>query len=141
LWLGPSRCWRSELGERRAGAKLPSGIKSEGWGSVMSTIGEVTSRWFGRVALPGLLAALVASCGAEGAETKSDPRPQNTGTARAAPRPLLDGDGIGGVKFGQPPEVVAASLGRLFGPPVGAHQIRNGYLHGLCGFYWGSRVR
>lgn len=77
----------------------------------MSAIGATTLRQLRRVALPELLAVVLASCGAgAGADTKSDPSPQKTGAARAAPRRLLDGDGIGRVKFGQSPAVVAARL-------------------------------
>ena len=31
---------------------------------------------------------------------------------------------------------MAARLGRLFGPPVGAGQIPHGYIRAACGFYW-----
>jgi hypothetical protein len=103
----------------------------------MSAIGKTTVRRLRRVGLPVLLAVVLASCGAwAGADTKSNPSPQNTGAARAAPRRLLDGNGIGGVKFGQSPAIVAASLGRLFGPPVGAKQVPHGYIRAFCGFHW-----
>jgi hypothetical protein len=51
-------------------------------------------------------------------------------------RLLLDGDGVGSVKFGQSPAVTATRLGRLFGAPVGAMQIPNGYQRFGCGFHW-----
>jgi len=51
-------------------------------------------------------------------------------------RRLLDVDGIGSVKFGQSPAVVAARLRRLFGPPVGPSQIPNSYRRDACGFSW-----
>ncbi|HET8978211.1 MAG TPA: hypothetical protein VFN87_08630 [Solirubrobacteraceae bacterium] len=61
----------------------------------------------------------------------------HTGVARAARlRPMLDGDGIGGVMFGQSPAAVARRLGRLFGAPVGAQQVADGYRHAFCGFDW-----
>lgn len=37
--------------------------------------------------------------------------------------PVLAGDRIAGVTFGQPLAVVAARLGRLFGPPVGEYAL------------------
>jgi hypothetical protein len=49
---------------------------------------------------------------------------------------VLEGDGIGSVKFGRAPAAVAARLGRLFGPPVGADQVPHGYRRAGCGFYW-----
>jgi hypothetical protein len=68
-----------------------------------------------------LVAVLLGACGAG---TKS--------------RRLLDGDGIGSVKFGQSPTVVAARLGRLFGRPFDPHQYgASGYRRFGCnGFYW-----
>jgi hypothetical protein len=103
----------------------------------MPTIG-VIRRWrLGRVASLMLLVALLASCGAgAGSGTKRALNPRNRATAPAAPRPVLEGDGIGSVKFGQAPAAVAARLGRLYGPPVGAVQIPHGYLRAACGFYW-----
>lgn len=98
---------------------------------------SITLRRLARVALPVPVAVLLASCGNGGsAATKSDRRSRSASMVHAAPRPVLEGDGIGKVKFGQPPDVVAARLGRLFGPPVGANQIPNGYRHAFCGFYW-----
>lgn len=103
----------------------------------MPAIGAISSQRLGRVTLPVLLAILVASCGGQaGASTKSAPSPGAAGTGRATPQPLLEGDGIGSVKFGQPPDVVAARLRRLFGPPVAANKIPNGYVRFRCGFYW-----
>ena len=88
-------------------------------------------------ALPAMVALVLAGCGAGGgAGAKSDMITRNAGLARAVLRPVLGGDGIAGVRFGQPPAVVAARLGRLFGPPVGADQIPHGYIHAPCGFYW-----
>jgi hypothetical protein len=88
------------------------------------------------VSLSVLLAVSLASCGAwGGASIKSERSPHKAGPTRAAPRPLLDGEGIGSVKFGQLPHVVATRLGRPFGPPVGASQIRDGYRRAVCGFY------
>jgi hypothetical protein len=72
-----------------------------------------------RVAMVVVLAGLLASCGAEGSVvSKTMAQGHKSGTARAVLLRLLDGDGIGGVRFGQAPEVVAARLGRLFGAPV-----------------------
>lgn len=73
--------------------------------------------------VPSLVAVLLAACGS----TKSNPSMRF--------QRLLDGDGIGSVKFGESPAVVAARLGRLFGPPVGAKQIPHGYIRDVCGFY------
>ena len=89
------------------------------------------------VAMVVVLAGLLASCGAEGSVvSKTLAHRQKSGTARAVLQRLLDGDGIGGVTFGQAPEVVAARLRRLVGAPVGAQQIRNGYRHYFCSFYY-----
>jgi hypothetical protein len=86
--------------------------------------------------MSALVAVLLAACGGGGdAGTKSDPSRLNTGAARAAVRLVVDGDGIGSVRFGQSPGVVAARLGRPFGPPVGATQIPHGYIRTACGFY------
>jgi hypothetical protein len=76
--------------------------------------------------LAGLAAVGLASCAADHGRVIARPRLQ----------PILDGDGIGDLKFGQPPAVVAAKLGRLFGPPVGARQIPHGYMRAVCGFRW-----
>jgi len=87
--------------------------------------------------LSALVAVSVASCGAGGgAGTRSDLSSASRGLARAALGPMLAGDGIAGVKFGRSPAVVAARLGRRFGPPVGADQIAHGYIRAGCGFYW-----
>lgn len=93
-----------------------------------------------RVAIVPLMAAatiLLASCGGRGASSsKSAASSQHVSTARARPQALLEADGIASVKFGQPPDAVAARLGRLFGPPVGAKQNPDGYRPEGCGFYW-----
>lgn len=87
--------------------------------------------------LSALVAVSVASCGAGGgAGTRSDLNYASRGRARATLGLILAGDGIAGVKFGWSPAVVAASLGRRFGPPVGADQIAHGYIRAGCGFYW-----
>jgi hypothetical protein len=76
--------------------------------------------------LAGLAAVGLVSCAADRSRV----------IARPGLRRILDGDGIGDVKFGQSPAVVAAKLGRLFGPPVGARQIPHGYIRAGCGFHW-----
>jgi hypothetical protein len=74
----------------------------------------------------GLAAVGLASCAADHGRVVARPGLQR----------ILDGDGIGDLKFGQSPSVVAAKLGRLFGPAVGARQIAHGYIRAGCGFYW-----
>jgi hypothetical protein len=68
------------------------------------------------------------SCGGkqprEHAQAATDPTPSR---ASAEVRRLLDGDGIGSVKFGQPRYTVIAELERLLGPP---HET----IPGICGF-------
>ncbi len=97
---------------------------------------SIAMRAAGSIGLAALLALVLASCGARaGASTKRVPGPQDMAATRAPIQRLLEGDGIGSVKFGQRPAVVAATLGRLFGPPVGASQIPNGYRRDVCGFY------
>jgi hypothetical protein len=74
------------------------------------------------VVLSAAIAALGTGCGA------------TRRSAVRATRAILRGDGIGTVRFGASPAAVAESLGRTFGPPVGADQIPHGYGHALCGF-------
>ena len=98
---------------------------------------SVAMRAAGSIGLAALLALVLTLCGARaGASTKRAPRPHDMAATRAPLQHLLEGDGIGSVKFGQRPAVVAATLGRLFGPPVGAGQVPNGYRRAGCGFYW-----
>jgi hypothetical protein len=75
-------------------------------------------RGFAIALLPVVLAVLLASCG-----------------GRASSQPLLGGDGIGSVRFGESPAAVAARLGHLYGSPVGAKQFPHGYMRDVCGFY------
>jgi len=73
------------------------------------------------------LALALMSCGGkqptEHPQAATDPTPSS---ASAALR-LLDGNGIGSVKFGQPRYTVIAELERLLGPP---HET----IPGICGF-------
>ncbi len=80
------------------------------------------------MALTASLALLLVSCG--GKQPKQDPPAATHGTrpvASADVRRLLEGNGIGGVKFGQPRSTVVAELERLLGPP---HET----IPGICGF-------
>jgi hypothetical protein len=74
------------------------------------------------------LALLLVSCG--GKQAQQDPQAATQGTrpvASADVRRLLEGNGIGGVKFGQPSSTVIAELERFLGPP---HET----IPGICGF-------
>lgn len=91
-------------------------------------IGSLLTRPASRVALTATLALLLASCG--GKQPKQDPQAPTHGTrpgASADVRRLLEGNGIGGVKFGQPRSTVIAELERLLGP-------RHETIPGICGF-------
>jgi hypothetical protein len=91
-------------------------------------IGSLLARSASRVALAASLALLLVSCG--GKQPKQHPRAATHGTrpvASADVRRLLDGNGIGSVKFGQPRSTVIAKLERLLGPP---HET----IPGICGF-------
>jgi hypothetical protein len=83
--------------------------------------------------VPALVAIVLSACGAGGVGESSTKDP---GAARSAVRPILDGDGIGSLKFGRSPAEVAKSLGHMFGAPVGAKQVPHGYLRAFCGFHW-----
>ena len=55
--------------------------------------------------------------------------------ARLADRYHLNGDGIGNIRFGQAPELVAAALEPVFGRPARASAAsRIGYVPSICGF-------
>jgi hypothetical protein len=54
-----------------------------------------------------------------------------------APRRLLDGDGIGDVRFGQRPMAVAAGVEQLLGRPASASSASPiGYGRAVCGYYY-----
>jgi hypothetical protein len=91
-------------------------------------IGSLLARPASRVALTASLALLLVSCG--GKQPKQDPQAATHATrpvASADVRRLLEGNGIGGVKFGRPRSTVIAELERLLGPP---HET----IPGICGF-------
>ena len=86
--------------------------------------------------LVALVAVLTDARGAGGAATGGGTAMHHGAAWEMRLRPILDGDGVGGVKFGQSPAAVAGHLRRLFGPPVGGRQVANGYRHAFCGFNW-----
>lgn len=108
----------------------------------MPAISAISPLRRGGVVLPVLLAAMLASCGGGAGASTLRAATHTLGRARASSLlPLLEGDGIGSVKFGQSPDAVAARLRRLFGPPDGSNKTRNGYRRDVCGFYveqWGG---
>jgi hypothetical protein len=81
-----------------------------------------------RVAFTALSALVLMSCG--GTQPKQEPHAAAHSTrpvASADVRRLLEGNGIGSVKFGQSRSTVIADLERLLGPP---HET----IPGICGF-------
>lgn len=80
------------------------------------------------MALTALLALVLMSCGGmDPKELQSAARATRAvGSVDAALR-VLEGDGIGGITFGEPRSTVIAGLERLLGPP---HET----IPGICGF-------
>lgn len=91
-------------------------------------IGSLLARSASSVAFTTSLALVLMSCG--GQQPKAHPQaatdPARFG-ASADLRRVLDGNGIGSVKFGQPRSTVIAELTSLLGPP---HET----IPGICGF-------
>ena len=90
--------------------------------------GSLLPRPASRVALAVSLALALASCG--GKQPEQDPQAATHGTRPAASadvRRLLEGNGIGSVKFDQLRSTVIAEFERLLGPP---HET----IPGICGF-------
>lgn len=58
--------------------------------------------------------------------------PRNAGGRRV--ERLLEGNGIGSVKFGDSPKMVATQLGRMFGRPISVDRKPNGYGDPVCGY-------
>jgi hypothetical protein len=91
-------------------------------------IGSLLSGPASRVVLTASLALVLLSCG--GKQPRQDPQAATHATrpvATADIRRLLEGNGIGSVKLGQPRSAVIAELERLLGPP---HET----IPGICGF-------
>jgi hypothetical protein len=92
-------------------------------------IGSLLARPARRMALTASLGLVLMSCGG-GKQPKQDPQAVTHATrsvASADVRRLLEGKGIGSVKFGQTRSTVIADLERLLGPP---HET----IPGICGF-------
>ncbi len=91
-------------------------------------IGSLLARPASRVALTALSALVLLSCG--GKQPKQDPQAAAHSTragANADVRRVLEGNGIGGVKFDRARSRVIGDLERLLGPP---HET----ISGICGF-------
>jgi hypothetical protein len=91
-------------------------------------IGSLLSGPASRVALTASLALVLMSCGER--QSKQDPHATTHATrpvASAYVRGLLEGNGVGSVKFGQRRSTVIAAFERLLGPP---HET----IPGICGF-------
>jgi hypothetical protein len=91
-------------------------------------IGSLLARRASGVAFTALSALVLMSCG--GTQPRQDPQAATHATrpvASADVRRLLEGNGIGSLKFGQTRSTVIAELERLLGPP---HET----ISGICGF-------
>ena len=89
--------------------------------------GSLLSRPASRAALAASLALMLISCGGRGPKEHSQATNRATGASVDATRRVLEGNGIGSIKFGQPRAAVTADLERRLGPP---HET----IPGICGF-------